>query len=235
MKNQFANLLFVLLAISLKINAQISGEYFCKTKMDNFNDFYLVFFYNGTYSSLLSENTCELITDFGISFGTYKLLHDTIVLTDKLNNYKILIKNQSNKLIILKSFKWMKSLQLKYSGTPSEWIETQNLVIDSIQKIQSKGNIIFQKGDLYFSARLVLGTYKNLEGMELKFTKDKYKFYVNQEFNLSEGTWKQVGNILLLYDSNIGATFKMLLTKENKLISSYLPANFGYMVFEKNP
>jgi hypothetical protein len=129
----------------------------------------------------------------------------------------------------------MQSLELNYVCSPSGWTDIQNELRLQICKIQSERNIIYSKGSLFDKTKLLLGKYKNKEGLELKLTNNKYEYYRFEGFNISEGTWKQVGNILVLYDRNISATFKILITNESNLISSYLPANFENMVFEKYP
>lgn len=235
MKNHLIYFFILFQAITFKTNAQVSGSYWCNPKMGLFNSFNLVLFNNNTYYCELADEGDDDINGIPFSYGTYKLSHDTIILTDMLNSYKILIKKRSNKLKIIKSFKWMQSLELNYVGSSTGWIDIQNVLRHQIIRIQTEKNIINKKGSLIDKPKLLLGNYKNQNGLELKLKNNKYEYYRFEGFNISEGTWKQVGNILMLYDSNIRASFKMLITKESNLISSFLPANFVDMTFKKYP
>jgi len=91
MKSHFICFLILFQTITFKINAQISGSYWCNPKMGLFNSFDLVLFNNNTYYCEIAEETDDDINGISFSYGTYKLSHDTIILTDMLNSYKILM------------------------------------------------------------------------------------------------------------------------------------------------
>lgn len=238
MKNIILSVLLLCQLSSSENTFQISGVYSCDIKSSIFNTCVIVFFKTNEYY-IEFENEPQKGSDdigyFPFSYGIYKASHDTILLIDKINNYKIVLKKYSNSLKVIQSFKWMQSCEFSHSLSPSSnWINSKVIYKDKTLKILQKKKTFKKTGSQFIKSNLHSGKYSNESGYKLELNNKNYKFTI-LGFILSEGMWEKRSNNLILRDSNLKAVFKLLIINDHKLISSYLPGDFEGIAFEFSP
>lgn len=193
--------------------------------------FSIDFFNDNTY--IFSCTKHQINSDvFGIhllSFGEYKKTNNTYILKDKFNDYQLHfheIKEKTGKNIFLKSiagFEWMQNnIFMLSDNKPND----TKFLIENISSPKQKKEVDLnctQKQQFSFFS----GIYKS-HNIDYKIILKADRSYIIYLYNflLSSGKWQNIGNTLILRDTFLKKEFRALISKENAIVSCFLPFEF---------
>ncbi len=157
------------------------------------------------------------ITSLILSRGYYKLVDDSLYLTDYYNKYKMLIIINNEKLYVKKAFKIL--YNRSFRKLHSEPYHTTKMVfnerlLDSVRSDYNKNHKTeFPFADRIYGVRTQV--YFNLK------PDNKYQIKYNQMV-VSDGSWERKGNELICKDSLLQHNFYLSIGK-NKIINRFFP------------
>lgn len=201
--------------------SQISGVYSTKTENADI-DCCLYLYKNGVYEVILEEQeTDDIVLNILVSYGVYALKDKQLHLSDKFNGFKMLFELQNEVLIARKSFNWLANKRFTKS-TFQIW-DNPSFLKSKIKPLNKNQLGLKQKYDnkTFFG----IGMYENEQGFHISLqANNKYKFDYKQ-IVLSEGSWSQNGNVLILYDAYLENSFYILIGKDG-LLSRFFPGEY---------
>ncbi|MCL2041752.1 MAG: hypothetical protein FWG84_06915 [Bacteroidales bacterium] len=205
---------------------QLSGLY--SLSDDSYCDIY--FTNTGRYCIMLSAHLSDdILLDVPLSDGTYSILDNDIILTDKYLHYKMQLEYKNNELHVKEAFRFLQNKVFEFRRLSDfPFIESYN-ISDFI--LQQERNIYTSQYQSAFS--LKAGQYRNAGQISyFSLNLSPMGFYTLQYIIediiyliLSDGTWSRNGNELILYDTEVEHNFYMHIGK-NKLISKLLPGDY---------
>lgn len=191
---------------------------------------YLCFYENGNYDiSIYEQLTLDIVAGFILSVGKYSKKNNKITLIDKNNGYKIILLTINRNLKVEQGFKFLKNKMFNYSlysdtKNSTEHTLFKNIDVSKERERQKQLN----KKMLPFNC----GTYKNEEHLKLVIQQDNNYMLDYKNIHISEGSWKRVGNEIVLYDPLLKCSFYVFVTDKG-LNGKLLPGDFCDYLFHK--
>lgn len=181
-------------------------------------------FADNMYGITLTEHKYENPSNLIVSYGKYSIKDKLITFYDSYNGYKMIFSYSKNKLIGLQTFSWLHNVKFDYwdySIEDEEYFNNENfssLKKEMIQFKQENKNI----NTLYFKE------YNNQAKFNFCLKRPHLYKFSYKGFLISEGTFRRVGNKLIMYDSSLNYSFFALIGKEY-LFCKILPVDYnGY-------
>jgi len=171
----------------------------------------------------LTDHTHENPYVLIISYGGYSIKGKLITLSDDYNGYQMIFSYSKNMLIGLKTFSWMQNVKFDYWDYGIENEEYFNKSLPNLKKDIVRFNLENKHTNtLYFKE------YNNQAKFSFCLQRPhSYKFFY-RDFLISEGTFKRIGNQLILHDSALNHLFYGLIGREY-LFCKILPFDYnGY-------
>ena len=218
-------ILVILMSITLNsLKSQSLGIYCMKTSDSNL-DCNLHLIKDGNYYiEYLEHISDDIIETLILSFGSYIVQENKIILTDKVHNYKICMKFTEQELEVKSSFICLLNKKFIYcNNSIKNGLDFANLNINSESLLEDRISYEMQYKNLF---NFYLGIYENNQGFRL-YVQEPYRFsYYYKNILISTGNWERVGNKLVLYDTNINHSFFVLIG-DMILISKLLPGDYN--------
>ena len=161
-----------------------------------------------------------MIESFLMSYGTFSLKNNQIILVDLTSKYRMIFYLNKNDVIPEKAIYCLKhKVFQRFIEDPEEW--------DFLVLCKEELNIIKKNSDRcsleYFNIKI--GKYENDSGYVLEILK-KQEYQINyKELIISKGKWSRNKNKLILYDSSLKHQFFGIID-EDKIISNLFPCEY---------
>lgn len=169
-----------------------------------------------------------------ISFGTYQLNDDSIILYDSLFNYTITIQQKREPITFTSGFKWMigNTLQKRYTASNRQGWEELTTIRDRFPKMdmgkrrkQAAQETSLNKLKSYYDCYAAIHNYITLT-LEPDHSYQLAFKYQNDSTIYSTGRWKRTGNLLTITDSFLKQSFYAIILPDDRLQSLLLPGLF---------
>jgi hypothetical protein len=183
------------------------------------------------YIEYLEHISDDIIESFILSFGSYIVKENQIILADKVHNYKICMKLTGQELAVKRSFICLLNKKFMYcNNSINNGSDFANLNVNSESLLEARNSYERQHKNLF---NFCLGIYENNQGFRLNVQEPHHFSYYYKNILISTGNWERVGNKLVLYDTNINHSFYVLIG-DMILISKLLPGDYNSFLLKKN-
>ncbi len=216
-------------------HGQLSGDYVADFKEKV--EYYLSFLNDGQYyMEIIVHETNDILDNRTLSIGHYSIDGETLLLEDKVHNFKMELDIIKDSLKIRRSFCLLDG---KTFGFKSSYVDTYTLNAlkdyDSSSVNQERIEYKTQNQRLY---PLAYDDYLSMDCIQcslryrLTINKEKtYRLYF-RDLLFSEGYWKREGVELILFDTSLNHKFYLMIG-DKVLISILLPSDYLSLVLQR--
>lgn len=231
---KYAIMLCTIFSINSFTNAQLVGIYSIPD-FDNKVECNLFLYSTNNYFLELSESlTTDIVHSMVISYGSYSVHNNELILLDKVHNYKICLARNHDTLTTKRSFKLLNDMQFILI---SRDLDAEPLFISSrLDRSTFVQDRLKYRYSINHEFNLKFGIYRSKDGLSLFLLPNNRYVYKYREITISEGTWNRNRNELELIDSALNHPFYVLIGEEI-LLSKLLPGDFrgAKLIFVKKP
>lgn len=214
-------------------HAPLSGIYTLQTQ-DKHVDCDIYLFKNGFYNVVFNEfETNDIVFVTILSYGNFVVKQNRIVFTDMAHRYTMEMEINDNEIVVKRSFYFLKNSKFIFYSENHESLPTELYSLVNVQKLkQERQNYQRLHKDLF---ALDSGTYKSneLEHPHLLHIRLPNQYQLEyKDIVMSKGTWRRVGNELILFDTELKCSFYALIG-DKIIISKLVVGDYLEHVFKK--